>query len=287
MLARASAFALPLRDGVAQTIVTSPPYWGLRVYADAAPDALGMEPTVEEYVARMVAVGDECARVLRDDGTLWLVIGDTYHANAGARDGERKQGAKMSAAQRVERTGRARARAKSLALVPQRLAVAFADAGWFVRSEVIWSKPNALPEPVKDRPVRAHETVWLFTKRRRYAFNAEALREPSVSGVAGSGNVRRQPTLGSVKGRMASVPWRNEGWRNGRSVWSINSVRVPGHSAAFPPELAARCIEAGSAAGDVVVDPFVGLGTTVRVAEALGRRGLGFDLSPTYLAAAR
>ena len=220
--------------------------------------------------------------MLRDDGTLWLVIGDTYHT--GPRDPNRSRFKNGVTSRRAELARANSARAKSLALVPQRLAVAFADAGWFVRAEVVWSKPNCLPEPVQDRPVRAHETVWLFTKRQRYAFNAEALREPSVSGVAGSGNVRRQPTL---EGRMASVPWENEGWRNGRSVWAINSVRVPGHSAAFPPELAARCIEAGSAAGDVVVDPFVGSGTTVRVAEALGRRGLGFDLSPTYLAAAR
>ena len=281
MLARASAFAMPLRNGVAQTIVTSPPYWGLRVYADAAPDALGMEPTVEEYVARLVAVGDECARVLRDDGTLWLVIGDTYHT--GPRDPKRSRYKNGVTSRGAELALANSARAKSLALVPQRLAVAFADAGWFVRAEVIWEKPNALPEPVKDRPVRAHEQVWLLTKRQRYKFHHEALREVSVSGVDGSGNVERQPTRGSVKGRMASVPWRNEGWRNGRSVWTINNARVSGHSAIFPKALARKCIEASTDLGDLVVDPFCGTGTTVLVAESIGRRGLGFDISPTYL----
>ena len=279
--ARGDARSLPLRDGIASTVITSPPYWGLRIYEDQAGDALGLESDVDAYVLNLMRACDEMKRVLRSDGTLWLVLGDTYHGPV--RDPERsrfKNGA-MSRGAEVNRANPGMT--KSLALVPQRVMIALQERGWTIRAEIVWAKPNALPEPVKDRPVRAHETIILAAKRPRYYFNHEALREPSVSGVPGSGNVQRAPTRGSVKGRMANVPWKNEGWRNGRTIWQINSVRVPGHSAVFPDELARRCIAAGSREGDLVIDPFNGSGTVPRVASRMGRRGLGIDVSLHYL----
>lgn len=276
--------ALPAQSGIAQTVVTSPPYWGLRAYADADADALGAESTVERYIDRLMLAMDECWRVLRDDGTLWLVLGDTYHAKAGAGDGTRKQGRKQVDGQRVDRQNRARAGTpKSLALVPQRAAIALADRGWAVRQEIIWEKPDAMPSSVKDRPSRSHETIIFAAKSKRYRFNPEAIREDAVSGVPSSGNVERRAAEGSVKGLAGSVPWQNDGWRTGRSIWRFGVERIKGHSAIFPKALARKCIEASTDLGDLVVDPFCGTGTTVLVAESIGRRGLGFDISPTYL----
>ena len=278
MFVQGDARFLPFRDGVASTIVTSPPYWGLRVYDGAGDpdDALGMEPTVDGYVRRMVAVGQELARVLADDGTLWLVLGDSFHTAGGDRN---RPAQKQRPETRGDTFRRANAtRAKDMALVPQRVAIALQESGWFVRSEIIWLKSNALPEPVKDRPVRAHETIWLLTKRPRYRFNHEALREPAQE---------RAPNRDAVRQRVKPWVQAADGKRNGRSVWNIPMKAVQGHSAVFPEELARRAVLAGSDEGDVVLDPFCGSGTVPRVAERLGRRGVGLDVSRRYLEMAR
>lgn len=287
-----------------QTCVTSPPYWGLRDYGE--PGQLGLEPTPQEYVARMVEVFREVRRVLRDDGTLWLNLGDSYAADrggsyqpaetlAGGVSGRMPDGAATNRGRSNGYTASRDARAhglkhKDLVGIPWRVAFALQEDGWYLRSDVIWAKPNPMPESVTDRPTKAHEYLFLFAKSARYFYDYQAIREPLVStpeqyAKAGK-SVRENHAFGSVGGRplgpssFATVP---DG-RNARSVWTITTKPYAGaHFATFPPELPERCIKAGSAEGDLVLDPFSGSGTTAFVARTLARRAVGIDLNTEYL----
>jgi DNA modification methylase len=213
-------------DGIAQTCVTSPPYWGLRDYG--VEGQIGAESTVDDYVKRMVEVFREVRRVLRGDGTLWLNLGDSFAScdTAGFK-------------------------AKDLAGIPWRVAFALQADGWYLRSDIIWSKPNPMPESVTDRPTKAHEYVFLLSKSARYFYDAEAIREPDT-GIA-SGNRERRIADGELGKRPAdhlgaSVPWQPDGTgRNARSVWQITTKPyAEAHFATFPVELPERCIKAGT-----------------------------------------
>lgn len=262
-----------LEPGSVQTCVTSPPYWGLRDYGE--PGQLGLEPTPGEHVARMVQVFREVRRVLRDDGTLWLNLGDSYAVSAcgltdGAGDGLKP---------------------KDLVGIPWRVAFALQENGWYLRADIVWAKPNPMPESVTDRPTKSHEYLFLLTKSPRYFYDADAIREPLKSTpeqyLRAGKSVRENHALGQVAGRplgdrsFATVP---DG-RNARSVWNIATRSYAGaHFATFPPELPERCIKAGSAPGDVVLDPFSGSGTTAWIARHHGRRAVGIELNEEYLA---
>ena len=290
-LAQASAHAIPLRDEVVQTVVTSPPYWGLRSYAgeQVIPEwgyALGLEPTPELYVEHMVAIFREVRRVLRPDGTLWLNLGDSY-ANDGKWGGETggKQ-AYLPAADR-RRDGRAKRstglKPKDMVGIPWMVAFALRADGWWLRSDIVWSKPNPMPESVTDRPTKAHEYLFLITKSQRYYYDADAVKERSVSDHP-SGNGYKRPEQLSRGGRGADEGWEVQSQRNLRSVWHIATQPYPGaHFATYPEKLVEPCILAGSARGDVVLDPFNGSGTTGRVAIRHGRSYVGLDVSREYL----
>lgn len=265
-----------------QCCVTSPPYWGLRDYGH--PEQLGLEPTPSAYVERMVQVFREVRRVLRDDGTLWINIGDSYAGAPGGFQGKNGARASRTFTARVdmEKTGDGLKR-KDLCGIPWRLAFALQDDGWYLRADIIWHKPSPMPESVTDRPTKAHEYVFLLAKNADYFYDADAIAEPSR--WRGQ-NRSRAPEDSAMPGAPPHRGLRLDEVKptsNARSVWTITSKPYAGaHFATMPPELAQRCILAGSRSGDEVLDPFLGSGTTGMVAEQLGRRCFGVELQPSY-----
>ena len=276
-----------------QCCVTSPPYWGLRDYG--CDGQLGLEATPEEYVANMVAVFRDVRRVLRPDGVLWLNLGDSY-AGAG-KTGGGKQGQLDRHAAGVlaaEYAPKPRApdglKEKDLVGIPWRVAFALQADGWWLRSDVIWHKPNPMPESVRDRPTKSHEYVFLLSKGERYFYDADAIAEPAThAGKAfafstpakAARAVGREATGNERQGAPPVIVSDN---RNARSVWTIPTRPFPeAHFAVFPPDLARRCILSGSRPGDTVLDPFNGAGTTGFVAQEHGREYVGIELNPEYI----
>lgn len=284
-----------LPDKSVQCCVTSPPYYGLRDYGVGG--QIGLEETPAEFISKLVAVFEEVRRVLRDDGTAWVNMGDSY-----SRD-------------------------KQLMMMPARLAIAMQDDGWYLRQDIIWNKPNPMPESVRDRCTKSHEYIFLLSKSRAYYFDQQAITEPltqsSVDRLAQAGWEEQQGSdrvPGKTNGAMKAVgglrskrnsfsretkatagehgqsaqhrPGRDDidcdQSRNKRSVWTVATARFKGaHFATFPPDLIRPCILAGSPRGGVILDPFGGAGTTGMVAMQEGRRSLLCELNPDYAALAR
>jgi site-specific DNA-methyltransferase (cytosine-N4-specific) len=236
--------------------VTSPPYWGLRDYG--IDGQIGAEPTVEEYIQSLVKVFREVRRTLRDDGTLWLNLGDSYTSgNRTWRQTDSKNPARAMTYRPQTPKG---LKPKDLIGVPWKLAFALQADGWYLRSDIVWNKPNAQPESVKDRPTRSHEFVFLMTKSQDYYYDHKSIMEPSLD--------KEKP-------------------RNRRSVWAINTEpSKEAHFAMFPPKLVRLCIEAGSPTNSVVLDPFFGVGTVGVVALSLRRDCVGIELKEEYAAIA-
>jgi DNA modification methylase len=246
-----------MQDKSIYTCVTSPPYFGLRDYG--VDGQIGLEQNPEEYVSRLVEVFREVRRVLRDDGTLWLNLGDSYGAK------------------------------KQLIGIPWKVAFALQEDGWTLRQDIIWSKPNPMPESVTDRCTKAHEYVFLLSKMGKYYFDADAIKEA----VAESSAARlAQPTLaqqvgstrvpGKTNGNMKAVG--NGKTRNRRSVWTVTTKPFKGaHFATFPPELVEPCVLSGTPIGGIVLDPFGGSGTTAGVALKHGRKAVICELNPDYV----
>ncbi|MFT4216761.1 MAG: site-specific DNA-methyltransferase [Micropruina sp.] len=234
-----------------QTVVTSPPYWSLRDYG--IDGQVGLEESVYDFIDHLAQLFDQVWRVLRDDGTLWLNIGDSYTSGGRTwRAPDRKNVARAMSLRPATPDG---LKPKDLIGVPWRLAFALQERGWYLRSDIIWEKPNAQPESVRDRPTRSHEFVFFFSKREKgYKYDVDAVRGP---------NGRRL-----------------------RTVWPIKTQafrEASGHFATFPPTLVEPCVTIASEPGDLVLDPFVGSGTTPLVAGSLGRRFIGIELNPEYL----
>lgn len=277
-----------LPDGCVQCVVTSPPYWGLRSYLSDDHDdksmELGSEATPAEYLENMVAVFAEVKRVLRDDGTLWLNMGDSYAgAPSGSFDsgnrGKGQEGGEFRA-NKAFNTAIGSLKPKDLCGMPWRLAFALQADGWYLRSDIIWHKPNPMPESCTDRPTKSHEYVFLLTKRPRYYFDAEAVKEAAtcdrVRGPA-------EHPCPDTNGNSGLARRDSGGTRNIRSVWTIPTAPYPkAHFATYPPKLVEPCIKAGCAEGGTVLDPFCGSGTTGAVALKLGRRFIGIELNAEY-----
>lgn len=278
---------------LAHCIVTSPPYWGLRDYGIAG--QLGQEPTPEEYVVRLVSILREARRVLRQDGTLWLNLGDCYAREGGAAGAGKLSKVGMTRGNLQSRCLRPPdgLKHKDLVGIPWRVALALQADGWYLRSDIIWAKPNPLPESVQDRPTKAHEYVFLLSKSERYYFDGDALREPAHSErPAGNGFAGRQggsARVGKLQGgEGTSQPWSDVGGsRNIRSVWHLpTQPSNAAHFAVMAPEIARRCVVAGSPrGGGVILDCFAGSGTTAIVADLLGREGHAIEINPAYIAA--
>ena len=282
-----------LPDQSVDSCVTSPPYFGLRDYGE--PGQYGLEPTPAEYVETMRRVFTEVHRVLSDNGTLWLNLGDKY-ANASG------SGAQGASGQRADRTFTAdhikpcRALpSKNLIGIPWRVAFALQDEGWILRSDIIWGKRNLKPESVTDRPTTAHEYVFLFAKRPRYWYDADAISEESdPDQVAHNQRYAREYDTHTARAAATGQPGNvnnvgihsrpGKDRRNARTVWTISAQPFPeAHFAVMPPELAERCVLAGCKPGGTVLDPFSGSGTTGMVTQRHGRRYVGIDLNKDYL----
>ncbi len=278
--------------GSVQTCVTSPPYFGLRDYG--VDGQIGLEQTPEDYAAAMVAVFREVRRVLADDGTLWLNIGDSYASTSTYNAPRTSKGefGRVEASKQPNGGIPPGCKPKDLIGIPWMLAFALRADGWYLRQDIIWHKPNPMPESVRDRCTKAHEYVFLLSKSERYFFDSEAMKEPAVSekpagnkrhkyadAYAASESEEHRTKAGLLA--LTGVEWEK---RNRRSVWSIATRPYKGaHFATFPPALIEPCILAGSRPGDVVLDPFNGSGTTGQVALAHGRKYLGCELTPDYV----
>ena len=256
--------------------VTSPPYYWLRDYG--VDGQIGLENKPEEYINRLVKVFNEVKRTLKNDGTLWIVIADSYADRKKATTADIKQ--------------------KDLIGIPWMLAFALRTDGWYLRSDIIWHKPNAMPESVKDRPVKCYEHIFLLAKSRRYYYDAEAVLIPAQydgrkdTYNKGSSKYANMSVAGKTPEGLHIAGKPHERWRfkdgqpvkNRRDVWSVNTKPYKGqHLAPYPPELITPCILAGCRPGGIVLDPFIGSGTTAEVANRLGRDCIGIDINPASL----
>ena len=285
-----------LETGTVQCVVTSPPYWGLRNYQ--VEKQLGLEKTPEEYVENMVKVFREVKRVLKHDGTVWLNLGDSY---AGGGKGNYGSGISthngtVSKHPKGSDFKTPNLKTKDLVGIPWRVAFALQADGWYLRQDIIWHKPNPMPESVTDRCTKSHEYIFLLTKSAKYFYDADAIKENSIDPESFTGRRERNaPSMyhidkknlknaGSVKenGKLTSGQIYEK--RNKRSVWTINTQPFKdAHFAVFPPKIPELCIKAGSSEGDTVLDPFFGSGTTGWVAQRLGRQWIGIELNEEYI----
>jgi site-specific DNA-methyltransferase (adenine-specific)/site-specific DNA-methyltransferase (cytosine-N4-specific) len=240
-----------LDSNLVRCCITSPPYWGLRDYG--IENQIGAERDVQSYIDKLVNVFREVRRVLADDGTLWLNVGDCYTSgNRTWRDVDAKNPARAMSYRPPTPPG---LKPKDLVGVPWKLAFALQADGWYLRSDIIWHKPNCQPESVKDRPTRCHEYVFLLTKSEKYFYDSDAVREPSLNGKP----------------------------RNKRTVWAVNTEPFSGeHFATFPRKLVEPCLLAGSEAGDLVLDPFMGSGTLAEMCCELDRQFIGIEINEMY-----
>ena len=281
-----------LFDKTIQSCITSPPYWGLRDYG--SDKQIGLEETPEEYVANIVEVFAEVHRVLKDDGTLWLNLGDSYY---NYRPGKGQSLSKQTVSRTSQdlpqvcaRRGNKQAglKEKDLVGIPWRVAFALQSYGWYLRQDIIWAKPNPMPESVKDRCTKSHEYLFLLSKSPKYYYDNEAIKEPAQNwgtrdrsnGKYTSGEV---PIAGGKHGGLLGKPNELNPKRNKRDVWTINAKPFKGaHFAVMPEHLVEPCVLAGTKEGDTILDPFLGSGTVAIVAERHRRNWIGCELNPDY-----
>ena len=271
-------------DQSVQSCVTSPPYWGLRDYGEA--DQIGLEQSPNEYVEQLVQVFREVKRVLKDDGTLWLNLGDSYAGGAAASGGKQRLGPNGDLDNQRNEVGLKKVgnglKQKDLVGIPWRVAFALQADGWYLRQDIIWAKPNPMPESVTDRCTKSHEYLFLLSKSPRYYFDNDAIKEIGA-GRSDLGKMKYEGRMGEMSG------WKNDNTiiprptRNKRSVWNIAPKPFKGaHFAVMPEALVEPCILAGSKAGDLILDPFSGSGTVGLVALTNNREYLGVELNPQY-----
>jgi len=284
-------------DSTVNCCVTSPPYWSLRDYG--VDGQLGLEKTPNEYVVKMVEIFREVRRVLKDDGTLWLNLGDSYVSAAtgslgnhtGAKHGFGANHAHMREGSKRPSKTNFGLPEKNLCGIPWKVAFALQEDGWYLRQDIIWHKPNPMPESVTDRCTKSHEYIFLMTKSSKYYYDSEAIGEPLATEPHNSGFKFHPDRISGPNDRGGNSQWEDPdrvwckaGFRNKRSVWSVPTHPFPeAHFATFPIKLIEPCILAGCPKDGVVLDPFLGSGTTLLVAMNLGRKGVGIELKDDYI----
>lgn len=274
------------------TCITSPPYWGLRDYG--VDNQLGLENTPEEYVCKVVEIFREVKRVLRNDGTLWLNLGDSYNSSPSNNQGRGIENSGVGLREGARNLGRvkrdvAACKPKDLIGIPWMVAFALRNDGWYLRSDIIWHKPNPMPESVTDRPTKSHEYIFLLSKSPRYYYDAEAIKtkmECSEHDKRSRQGRKRFPTE-LINGIRNSTTEPRE-YANKRSVWTVTTKGFPeAHFATFPEELITDCIKAGCPKDGIVLDPFSGANTTGITARKLGRNYLAIELNEKYIKLAK
>ena len=288
-----------IASGSVDCCVTSPPYWGLRDYG--VDGQLGLEPTPEQYVGHMRMVFEQVRRVLKPEGTLWLNLGDSYAQGGsggasvksrlrGGRGVGPKEKVSLMQGRSIARSAPPGFKPKDLCGIPWRVAFALQNDGWYLRQDIIWHKPNPMPESVRDRCTKAHEYIFLFAKSQKYFFDIDAIKEPmKESSIARqrtgwSGERQRGMPETHSPHSMSHYGKEASGMRNKRSVWSVTTKPFKGaHFATFPPKLIEPCILAGCPEGGTVLDPFFGAGTVGVVAKKHGRNFIGIELNPEYV----
>lgn len=240
-----------------QSVITSPPYYGLRNYEEEG--QIGAEETEEQYIEKMVEVFREVRRILKDNGTVWLNLGDTYYK-------------------------------KQALMIPHKVAIALQKDGWFVRQDIVWHKPNPMPEAVKDRCTKAHEYIFLLTKSAKYHYDYEAIKEKSADTYFGRRGklTKRHKTQSMMKDRAFNIDYSPDLKRNKHSVWSVPTKSYPdAHFAVFPLALIEPCVLAGCPEGGIILDPFGGSGTTALASIKYGRKAILCELNPEYITIAQ
>lgn len=285
-----------LPDKCVHTCVTSPPYFGLRDYGTEG--QIGLEPTPQDFVDALVAVFREVRRVLKDDGTLWLNLGDSYVSSGGHTangvNSQRKGRSNLTEQMKVK--GCSGGKVKDLIGIPWRVAFALQADGWYLRQDIIWAKPNPMPESVTDRCTKSHEYIFLLSKNPKYYFDHVSIKEDSVGGNKGKAvSFKREGSKRGIANICPNSPMPTHRpdrddthydgpMRNRRDVWTVATKPCKvAHFATFPPELIRPCIIAGAPVGGLVLDPFMGAGTTGMVAKQEGRNYVGFELNPAYI----
>ena len=279
-----------LPDESVDCIVTSPPYWGLRDYG--VKGQLGLEKKITDYVNNLADIFDECKRVLKKTGTAWLNIGDSY--SSGLRTSTTNQSLRGNKNYGVTRPPVDNSiKPKDLCLIPFRVALELQQRGWYVRSDIIWAKPNPMPESVRDRPTKSHEHIFLLSKSKNYYYDADAIREPTKTNSVNRGTFRgggsyvnnnafnnsnyKKPTDTGLEKKPSLL-------RNKRDVWKITTKPYKeAHFATFPKDLIEPCIKAGCPEDGVVLDPFAGSGTVGEVAQELQKDFILIELNPEYI----
>ena len=279
-----------LDDNSIDCVVSSPPYYGLRDYG--VNGQFGLEKTYQEYLANTVKVFETFKPKLKDTATIWWNVGDTYSStrwsNTPSTTGISQKHSDIVLKKIIDIPE------KSLMMIPNRVAIALQEAGWYIRSEIIWHKPNPMPESVRDRPTSCHEKIWLITKNKKYYYDADAIKEPLAVSSIPRLNQDIKNQKGSARanagrktnGNMKAVG--NLEKRNKRNVWTVTTKPFKdAHFATFPKDLIEPCIKAGCPEGGVVLDPFGGAGTTGIVAKSLNRQSILIELNPEYIKIAK
>jgi DNA modification methylase len=286
-----------LPDLSVQTVVTSPPYWGLRDYGND--DQLGLERNPADFIENLCKIFDEIWRILKDDGTVWVNLGDSYAGSGKGPAGNILKGSDAGEARHLEKKHSAIVpdglKPKDLVGIPWRFAFAMQKRGWYLRQDIIWHKPNPMPESVTDRCTKSHEYIFLLTKSAKYYFDNEAIKEEASSdsgfakqrakGVSNFAKTKEERFTNDARSGNGYGNYVDDGFRNKRSVWTITTKPYKeAHFATYPTDLIEPCILAGSKEGDIVLDPFSGSGTTGEVALKHNRNYIGLELNPQYAA---
>ena len=278
-----------LQDNSIDCVVTSPPYWGLRDYG--VDGQLGLEKTYQEHIQNIVRLFKVIKPKLKDSATIWLNYGDSYASTVNGTKAKNIKNDDRGFVDKPFSTIQGNIKPKDLVMMPNRIAIALQENGWWIRSEIIWHKPNPMPESTKDRPTNCHEKLWLITKSKNYYYNADAIKEDSI--YAPNKTHEKERPKGYYKGKWSSPEKgsRHDGSfkairekKNKRNVWTIPTKPFKNaHFATFPPKLIEPCIKAGCPENGIVLDPFGGAGTTGIVAKSLNRKSILIELNPKYI----